>query len=62
MKLIMSVIWFIFLMIGLSASLTLISTADTLGNIGGLLLLSIIIVISKNTKCFTDLNFKKHEK
>lgn len=56
------IIWFILFMIGLTFSLHLISMADTFLNIIGVILIGLIVAISIETKCLTEVNLRKHEK
>lgn len=61
-KILMAVIWFVLFMAGLTLSTSLISMANTLLNILGIVILSLIVIISIKTHCLTEINFRKHEK
>lgn len=56
------VIWFILFMAGLSISLLMISTANTVENLLGCVVLGLIVAISVETECLTTIKLRKHEK
>ncbi len=62
-KCLILVVWFVVFMALLTSSLSLISAPDTIENLIGIVVLAVTIVLSKKTKCLTNLIIKKrHEK
>lgn len=61
-KFIKIAIWFILFMAGLSIGLSMISAANTVGNLLGCVVLGLIVAISVETKCLTAIKLRKHEK
>lgn len=62
-KCLILVVWFVVFMALLTSSLSLISAPDTIENLLGVVILAVTIVLSKETKCLTNLIIKKrHEK
>lgn len=55
-------LWFLMFMAGLTLSLRLISMADTLFNIIGVVILGFIVIMSIKTKCLTEITLRKHER
>lgn len=60
-KVLTAIVWFILFMAGLTFSASLISMANTLLNILGIVILGLIVAVSIKTKCLTEINFRKHE-
>lgn len=61
-KLFKIAIWIILTFIVNNISFNMINSADTILNIIGILLLFIYIIFSSETKCLTNINFKKIKK
>lgn len=61
-KFVVLIVWFILLMAGLSIGLSMISAANTVGNLLGCVVLGLVVAISVETKCLTTIKLRKHEK
>lgn len=61
-KLFKIAIWIILTFIVINISFNMINSADSILNIIGILLLFIYIIFSSETKCLTNIKFKKIKK
>lgn len=62
MKFIVLIIWIVLFVAGMNFCLDMVSSANTIENLVGVLGIAAILVLSYKAKCLIEIKIKKHEK
>ena len=60
-KFLLIVLWAVIALFAIDIVFRLMSASDTLANVIGVAVLSLVVAVSVWTRCFTNFKFKKHE-